>query len=106
MAIKINDRVPVRVLGTCSETGAHEERDLTGCRFMGVLLHPVPWTEMERRFDDKRPGWRIVVHWPAQTSDGHPVGAGDGLQVDDETYAVCGVNERPGCYLEIYVGKP
>jgi hypothetical protein len=106
MASKISDRVPIRVLPVCQEADAPAPRELTGCRFMGVLLHPVPWTEMQRRFNVSHRGCRLVVHWPAEACGDHPVQAGDVLQVDGTDHTVYGVVERPGCYLEIYLDAP
>jgi hypothetical protein len=103
MAIKVRDRVPIRVLHSREGTDALGPQELRGCRFMGVLMHPVPWTEMQRRFGMSRPGSRIVVEWSDPASDHCAVQAGDLLQIGDETYAVCGVGEHPGCFFEVYV---
>lgn len=103
MATKIYDRVPLRVVHSDEQSGAPDPAELIGCRFMGVLMHPVHWTEMERRFNVKCHGCRIVVRWPTQPCGAHPVKAGDALEIDGKPYAVYGVTERPGCYLDVYV---
>lgn len=72
---------------------------------MGVLMHPVPWTDMQSRFGVTRPGCRMVVRWQTASPEDHPVKAGDLLQIGDSTHEVCGVVERPGCYLELFFAE-
>jgi hypothetical protein len=103
MAIKIRDRVPIQVVESREDADTRGASELLGCRFMGVLLHPVPWTEMQRRFDVNGPGCRVVVQWPSGHCDGRLVTVGDVLQIGDSTYTVCGVVEHPGCYMELYL---
>jgi hypothetical protein len=72
---------------------------------MGVLLHPVPLSEMMQRCNLDHRGCRVVADWPANAIEDHPVKEGDVVEVADHTYPIRGVKEHPGCYLEMYVDE-
>lgn len=102
MVVHVREREPVQIIRGGSGAPAME---LTGRRFMGTLLHPVPAGDMQKRCGLFHHGHRISVDWPAGATEDHPVRPGDSLEVGGKTYPVCACVERPGCYLDIYVGE-
>lgn len=106
MAMKIRERVPAQTLRLSGNTGQYEPHlELTLRRFMGVLLHPVPLSEMGRQCNLNRRGCRVVAEWPPNVTESHPVDVGDVLQVGDHTYSIRGIQEHPGSYLEMYIDE-
>jgi hypothetical protein len=104
MALKIRERVQAHVVRPSEASDAPLE--LTIYRFMGVLLHPVPLSEMLHRCEVNHRGCRIVAAWPATASEAHPIKVGDVLQIEERRYPIRAVTEHPGCYLELYIDEP
>lgn len=102
VVVHVRDREPVRIMRQAKDDGG-PATELTGRRFMGTLLHPVPPGDMQKQFGVFRRGHRISVEWPASVAAEYPVQAGDSVEVGGRTYQVRGCVERPGCYLDLYV---
>lgn len=102
MVMNVRERVSVR--GLRQQDGSTV--DLVGRRFMGTLFHPVPRVEMMRRCGVNQNGCKIVVDWPAHAQREHPVQVGDRVEVDGRQYPIHCVEERPGCYLDLYIERP
>lgn len=103
MATRINERIPARILRPVNGAGKPQPYlDLTAQRFMGVLKHPVPRSEMQQKFGVDRRACKIVTTWCAE-SDNHPVQAGDLLELSGNSYRILGAKPYPGCYLELYI---
>ena len=102
--MKIREQVPARTFRLSEDNKEYQPQvELMARRFMGVLVHPVPLSEMARWCDLDRHGCKVVADWPANPSGEHPIRPGDILQVGDHSYTIRGVSEHPGCYLEMYV---
>ncbi|HZU14862.1 MAG TPA: hypothetical protein VFB58_18650 [Chloroflexota bacterium] len=97
MTQAIRERIPITVIG--AEAG---HSSLVGRRFMGTLLHPVPRIEMERRCGAPHPGMKLVADWPADC-DTCSIPTGTEVEVEGRRYRVCGIDERAGCYVELYL---
>jgi hypothetical protein len=102
VVIHVRDREPVRITRRGDHDVGESGVELTGRRFMGTLLHPVPSGDMQKQFGVFHRGYRISVEWPANVSAEHPVQSGDLIEAGGRTYQVRGCVERPGCYLDIY----
>lgn len=97
MAGAIREYAPVTVIGKDDTAG-----NLVGRRFMGTLLRPVPRVEMGRRCGVDRAGMKVVADWPVH-ADSCPAAVGQEVEIEGRRYRICGVVERPGCYLELYL---
>ncbi len=104
MVVHIREREPVQIIRGGADAGK-PALQLTGRRFMGTLLHPVSPGDMQKLCGSFHRGHRISVEWPAGSSEEHPVRSGDSLEAGGKTYPVCASVERPGCYLDIYIGE-
>jgi hypothetical protein len=58
---------------------------------------------MLRKFGMDRRGCKVVARWCREADEEHPVRVGDLLEIEGARRAILGVEERPGCYLELYV---
>ena len=106
MATRISERVPARILRRVEGQGEPEAHlTLSAQRFMGVLKHPVPRSEMRQKFGLDRRGCKVVAEWCAEATDDNPVRPGDLLELGGQTYTVCGSRSYPGCYLELYIDE-
>jgi hypothetical protein len=102
MATRITGRVPARVLRPV-EGQLQPLLELSAQRFAGVLKHPVPRTEMIRKFGLDRRGCKLVAEWSRSSDEDHPVKVGDVLEVEGNTYAIVGVVDYPGCFIDLYI---
>ncbi len=103
MVVHVREREPAQVLRRTPDGQTYEPYlNLTSCRFMGTLLHPVSRGDMMRRFGVFQPGYKVIVEWPSSL-EAHPVLPEDVLDIGGRAFPVAGCDERPGCYLDIYV---
>jgi len=104
MATRVTERVPAKILRHADGPGEPQlHLELTAQRFMGVLKHPVPRSEMRQKFGVDRRGCKIVTQWCRETAEDQPVRAGDLLELNGQTYSIRGARAYPGCYLELYI---
>jgi hypothetical protein len=100
MASGLSSRTPVKLFRP-DETEPYAE--LSGERFAGSLLHPVPRIDMDRQFGIDQRGCKVVARW---NDTAKPIENGDLLGVDDQTYPICGVVSKPGFYVELFIREP
>lgn len=100
--MKAIEQVPITV---CRKTTgfAEDTLQLNAERCSGVLMHPVPYTDMLDIVGVNRPGRRLIVMWPAADRAMPYLAAGDLLAVNDETHVIAGVREYPYVYTEVYI---
>ena len=100
-------KIPARVLRTSGQSGEGKTLcDVMAQRFMGVLVHPVPPLEMEKRVGTFHRGGKIFVYWPDCETRWYSVKPGDQLEVEGRTFTIRAIEDYPHCYGEIYIDEP
>ena len=105
MATQITRRVHTTVLRREDGGEYAPHVSLAAERFMGTLFHPVPRSQMLRKFGMDRRGCKITARWCRDDGEEHPVRRGDVVEIEGSRLEVLAVEEHPGCYLELYVDE-
>jgi hypothetical protein len=104
MTAHVSHRIPAKVQhGEGAGDGNGAPVDVEVERFSGALMHPVPRSEMWRRFQFDSAGCKVIAHWCDGAPDEGPVHAGDVLQMEGSEYPIVAVRPVPGYYMELYV---
>ncbi|MGH2442771.1 MAG: hypothetical protein ACRDFX_06370 [Chloroflexota bacterium] len=104
--ISYRERVPVRIRCNRRKFDSTDySLEMEAERFRGTLLHPISLSEMLSHCSYRHPGYRVTVYWPAVRRGYREARPGDVLEVGNHALPIRGVEERPGCYLALYVER-
>ena len=70
---------------------------------MGVLVRPVPPSEMHERCGSFREGGKVYLDWSKDFPAWFRVEPGDRLEVADRAFTILALDEVPVVYCALYV---